>query len=177
VQKISEIGKLIRQIAQNAGMNPGIYKMIDCDDKVIYIGKARHLKKRLLSYTKLEKLHNRTKVMISNIATIEYIVVNSEIEALLLENNLIKQLKPPFNILLKDDKTFPCIVIDVRHSFPRIFKCRTSKTNNLNFFGIATMRFPDNCSNEAYELCFELIPGNKEYYKLTDSGYEQIEED
>ncbi|MDR2666741.1 MAG: excinuclease ABC subunit UvrC [Holosporales bacterium] len=135
MQKASDIMKLIMQVAQNAGMNPGIYKMLNCDGKVVYVGKAKHLKKRLLSYTKPEKLHNRTRVMISNIATIEYIVVNSETEALLLENNLIKQLKPTFNILLKDDKTFPCIVIDTKHNFPRLFKCRTSKTNNLNFFG------------------------------------------
>jgi excinuclease ABC subunit C len=135
VQKISEIVKLIKKVARSAGMNPGIYKMINHENNVIYIGKAKHLKKRLFSYTKLEKLHNRTKVMISNIANVEYIVTNSEIEALLLENNLIKQLKPAFNILLKDDKTFPYIVVDTSHNFPRIFKCRTLKPSGSNFFG------------------------------------------
>jgi excinuclease ABC subunit C len=122
-------------VANEAGMNPGIYKMIDVHGKVIYVGKAKHLKNRLMSYTRIEKMQNRIRMMISNIHDIEIIVVKTEIEALLLESNLIKQLRPFYNILLKDDKTFPYIVIDKTHGFPRIFKYRTLKARGSNFFG------------------------------------------
>ena len=109
--------------------------MINSEGKVIYVGKAKYLKNRLISYTHFDQLANRTKMMISNISSIEFIIVNSEIESLLLENNLIKQFRPFYNVLLKDDKTFPYIVIDNSHDFPRIFKYRTLKPKGKNFFG------------------------------------------
>ncbi len=109
--------------------------MINRDGKVIYVGKAKHLKNRLLSYTQVSKLSNRIKMMVSNIERVEFTIVNSEIEALLLENNLIKELKPFYNVLLKDDKTFPYIVIDDKHEFPRISKFRTKHPKLKNFFG------------------------------------------
>ncbi|MDR0630644.1 MAG: excinuclease ABC subunit UvrC, partial [Holosporales bacterium] len=116
-------------------MNAGIYKMIDINQNVIYVGKAKHLKNRLLSYTHIEKLSNKTKMMLSKVIDIEITIVQTEIEALLLESNLIKQLKPFYNILLKDDKTFPYIMIDRSSDFPRIFKYRTIKASGPNFFG------------------------------------------
>ncbi|MDR0744391.1 MAG: excinuclease ABC subunit UvrC [Holosporales bacterium] len=134
-QKFIYAVTIIQDAAQNAGLNPGIYKMIDKKHKVIYVGKAKHLKNRLLSYIHIEKLANRLKMMVSNIAKIEFTITNSEIEAFILENNLIKQLKPFYNILLKDDKTFPYIVIDETSDYPRIFKYRTIKTMGNNFFG------------------------------------------
>lgn len=109
--------------------------MINSEGVVIYVGKAKYLKNRLISYSHFEQLANRTKMMVSNISSIEFIIVNSEIESLLLENNLIKELKPFYNVLLKDDKTFPYIVIDNSHDFPRIFKYRTLKPKGKNFFG------------------------------------------
>lgn len=126
---------IIKEAANNADLNPGVYKMINADSKVIYVGKAKHLKNRLMSYTRFDQMPNRLKMMVSNIARIEFIVVKSELEALLLENNLIKQLKPFYNILLKDDKTFPYLVIDTNHDFPRVYKYRTLKAKGPNFYG------------------------------------------
>lgn len=135
MQKLDEIIKTIKSTANDAGMKPGVYKMIDCKDTVIYVGKAKHLKNRLNSYTRFDQLSNRTKMMVSNINRIEFIIVNSEVEALLLESNLIKELKPFYNVLLKDDKTFPYIVLSMEHDFPRVFKYRTLKPKGKNFFG------------------------------------------
>ncbi len=135
MKAFEEIAKIIKTAANDAGMRPGVYKMIDEKGKVIYVGKAKHLKNRLISYTHFEQLATRTKMMVSNIASVEFIVVNSEIESLLLENNLIKTLKPFYNVLLKDDKTFPYIVIDDSHEFPRIYKYRTLKPKGKNFYG------------------------------------------
>lgn len=114
---------------------PGVYKMIDESMKVIYVGKAKSLKKRLLSYTRTTNMNNRLKMMISLIHKIEYIKTMTEIEALILESNLIKEFKPFFNILLKDDKSYPYIVIDEQSDFPRIFKYRTNKPKGKNFHG------------------------------------------
>lgn len=135
LEKLSEITKTIKSAANDAGMNPGVYKMINSKGTIIYVGKAKHLKNRLISYSRFEQLPNRTKMMVSNIHKIEFIVVNSELEALLLESNLIKQFKPFYNVLLKDDKTFPYIVLDMNHDFPRVFKYRTLKPKGKNFFG------------------------------------------
>ena len=125
----------IREAANNSGGRPGIYKMINRDGKVIYIGKAKHLKNRLISYTRTDAMPNRLRMMVSNVASVEITITKTEIEALLLENNLIKELKPFYNILLKDDKTFPYIVIDYSHQFPRVYKYRTLKSRGDNFFG------------------------------------------
>ena len=125
----------IKEAAISAGLNPGIYKMIDKNEKIIYVGKAKYLKNRLMSYTRIDNMPHRLKMMISNINKVEVIITKNEIEALLLENNLIKQIKPFYNILLKDDKTFPYIVIDGAHDFPRIFKYRTTKARGENFYG------------------------------------------
>jgi len=135
LEKINEIIKTIKSAANDAGINPGVYKMINSQGVVIYVGKAKHLKNRLISYSRFNQLPNRTKMMVSNIHKIEFTLVNSELEALLLESNLIKQFKPFYNVLLKDDKTFPYIVLNMDHDFPRIFKYRTLKPKGKNFFG------------------------------------------
>ena len=135
MKKPEDISELIKSVANEAGMSPGVYKMLNEAGTIIYIGKAKHLKNRLNSYARFEQLSNRTKMMVSNIDSIEYIVVNSDVEALLLENNLIKKFQPFYNILLKDDKTFPYIVIDDKHEFPRIFKYRTLQPKERIFFG------------------------------------------
>ncbi|MDR3031144.1 MAG: excinuclease ABC subunit UvrC [Holosporales bacterium] len=134
-QKFAEIVDIIRNAAENAGLMPGVYKMINKKSTVIYVGKAKYLKNRLISYTRTEKMPNRLKMMVSNVFKVETIITNSEVEAFILENNLIKQLKPFYNILLKDDKTFPYIVIGETTNFSRIFKYRTTKRPGNNFFG------------------------------------------
>lgn len=133
-QRFQDAIKIIRSAAEDAGLNPGVYKMINEKGKIIYIGKAKHLKNRLISYSRIEKMPIRLKMMVSNIFKIEFIVTNSEVEAFLLEDSLIKQVKPFYNILLKDDKTFPYIVVGTG-DFPRVFKHRTKSQPSENFFG------------------------------------------
>jgi excinuclease ABC subunit C len=109
--------------------------MLDSNGNTIYIGKAKNLRNRLLSYTNPNGLSNRIKMMVSNVRDVDVVMVNSEMEAFLLESNLIKKIKPFYNILLKDDKTFPYIVIDSSHKFPKLFKYRTLKPKSNDFFG------------------------------------------
>lgn len=114
---------------------PGVYRFYNSDDVVIYVGKAKNLKKRVSSYF-LAKNASERKVMalVKNIERIEHIVVQSESDALLLENNMIKSLQPKYNILLKDDKTYPWIVIR-SESFARIMPTRTVEKNGSKYFG------------------------------------------
>ncbi|MDH5608052.1 MAG: excinuclease ABC subunit UvrC [Cyclobacteriaceae bacterium] len=114
---------------------PGVYKFFKQDGKIIYVGKAKSLKKRVSSYFQKSTQHNRkTLRLIGEIAFIEITLVNSEFDALLLENNLIKENQPKYNILLKDDKTFPSIVI-TNEPFPRIFSTRNRQLNTGEYFG------------------------------------------
>ena len=102
---------------------PGCYQYLNDEGTIIYVGKAKNLKRRVSSYFNKEQQTMKTRLLVSKIADIKYIVVNSETDALLLENNLIKKHKPRYNVLLKDDKTYPSICI-TREYFPRIFKTR-----------------------------------------------------
>ena len=103
--------------------SPGVYQYYDKDEKILYVGKAKNLKKRVTSY--FNKVHDnaKTNVLVKKIVTIKHIVVATETDALLLENNLIKKLQPRYNILLKDDKSYPWICIK-SEKFPRIFPTR-----------------------------------------------------
>ncbi len=113
----------------------GIYKMLDSSGKIIYIGKAKNLKNRVSSYTS-NQLMPRTSFMVSQIYNVEWLITKDEQDALLLESDLVKHFKPKYNILLKDDKTFPFIKIDTDHRYPRIFKIRSKQvTPNSNTFG------------------------------------------
>ncbi|MEQ8809343.1 MAG: GIY-YIG nuclease family protein, partial [Imperialibacter sp.] len=104
--------------------NPGVYRFKNKHGKLIYVGKAKDLKKRVASYfNRSNQLSRKTIKMVSEVAEIEFTIVNSEFDALLLENNLIKENQPKYNILLKDDKTFPYIVI-LKEQFPRIISTR-----------------------------------------------------
>ncbi len=115
--------------------NPGIYKYYDSDGKLLYIGKAKNLKKRVSSYFNKNHYENRkTAVMVKQIAQIEYTVVETETDALLLENALIKQHQPKFNINLKDDKTYPFIVIK-NEPFPRVFYTRQHIKDGSEYYG------------------------------------------
>ena len=127
--------KIIKNAAQSAGNYPGVYKMIDEFKAVIYVGKAKNLHNRLLSYTRIQNMPNRTKMMISKIKNIEFIITASEKEALILESNLIKQMRPYFNVLMRDDKTYPYIFIDESSNFPRITSKRTTSITVKNLFG------------------------------------------
>ena len=97
----------LKGIVSNLPEKPGIYQYLNAEGTIIYVGKAKNLKRRVYSYFSKEHQSGKTRVLVSKIADIRYIVVNSEEDALLLENNLIKKYKPRYNVLLKDDKTYP----------------------------------------------------------------------
>ncbi|MBQ22045.1 MAG: excinuclease ABC subunit C [Flavobacteriales bacterium] len=127
------ISKLELQI-KTLPENPGIYKFYNSEDIIIYIGKAINLKKRVNSYFNKNHTHFRTKLLVKQIVKVENIVVETEMDALLLENNLIKKFKPKFNVLLKDDKTYPWICIQ-KKPIPKIFYTRKIEKNKGEYFG------------------------------------------
>ncbi len=114
---------------------PGVYRMIGIKKNVLYVGKAKNLKKRLLSYTRPNGNNNRITKMISLIKDVEITITETEMDALLLELNLIKEKKPRYNIMLRDDKTFPYIFISKEHDFPRLEKHRGSRTKPGYYYG------------------------------------------
>lgn len=114
---------------------PGVYRMFGADEEVLYVGKARSLKKRVTSYTRLIGHTNRIARMISNTTAMEFVVTESETEALLLEANLIKQLRPRYNVQLRDDKSFPYILIARDHDVPQILKHRGARARKGDYFG------------------------------------------
>ena len=113
---------------------PGVYQFFNKDDKIIYIGKAKNLKKRVSSYFQKNVGSRKTKNLVKNIHDIKHIVVSSESDALLLENSLIKKFQPKYNILLRDDKTYPWIVIK-KESFPRVLTTRRVEKDGSEYFG------------------------------------------
>ncbi|MEM7493457.1 MAG: excinuclease ABC subunit UvrC, partial [Pseudomonadota bacterium] len=114
---------------------PGVYRMFAEDDTVLYVGKAKNLKNRVSSYTRIGGQTQRIAAMIMSTARMEFVVTESETEALLLEASLIKSLKPRFNILLRDDKSFPYILIRRDHDAPQVLKYRGSKQDRGDYFG------------------------------------------
>ncbi|MET4732170.1 excinuclease ABC subunit C [Thalassospira sp. MBR-102] len=113
----------------------GVYRMIDDKDRVLYVGKAKNLKKRVVAYTRLMQLPIRIARMVAQTVQMEIITTHTEAEALLLESNLIKKLKPRYNILLRDDKSFPYILITEDHDYPRIVKHRGARAKDGSCFG------------------------------------------
>lgn len=114
---------------------PGCYQYFDKNGVIIYVGKAKNLKKRVTSYFQKEHINsNKTRVLVKHIYDIKYIVVDSEEDALLLENNLIKQYRPRYNVMLKDDKTYPFIVVKNEY-FPRVYQTRNVVKDGSNYFG------------------------------------------
>ncbi len=114
---------------------PGVYRMLDRRGEVLYVGKAKSLKKRVTSYTQVNKLPRRLQRMVAETTALEVVATNSEVEALLLESNLIKRFMPRYNVLLRDDKSFPYILIGSDHDFPRIRKHRGSQNEPGSYYG------------------------------------------
>jgi len=114
--------------------DPGVYQYYDKDDKILYVGKAKNLKKRVASYFNKNHEYGKTKVLVKKIASIKHIVVETETDALLLENNLIKKYQPRYNVLLKDDKSYPWICIK-NERFPRVFQTRRMIKDGSEYFG------------------------------------------
>ena len=128
---ISESIELQLKTLPNA---PGVYQYFDNDNKIIYVGKAKDLKKRVTSYFTKTQENGKTRVLVKKIVDIKHIVVNTETDALLLENNLIKKHKPRYNVLLKDDKSYPWICIK-KERFPRVFMTRNVIKDGSEYFG------------------------------------------
>lgn len=124
----------IRPIVQNLPEKPGCYQYLDEKGTVIYVGKAKNLKRRVSSYFLRDGQTPKTKILVSHIWDLKYLVVETEWDALLLENNLIKRYKPRYNILLKDDKTYPSICI-TKEEFPRVFKVRNTSAKGAEYYG------------------------------------------
>ncbi len=126
---------VIARYAKTAPAGPGVYRMLDAGGEVLYVGKARHLKKRVQSYARAGNHTNRIVRMIADTACMEFVTTATEIEALLLEANLIKRLQPRFNVVLRDDKSFPFILIARDHNFPQIMKHRGARSRKGDYFG------------------------------------------
>lgn len=124
----------LKGIVQNLPDSPGIYQYLNAEGTIIYVGKAKNLRRRVSSYFNRDHPNGKTRLLVSKIADIRYIVVKTEEDALLLENNLIKKYKPRYNVMLKDDKTYPSICVSNEY-FPRIFKTRKVIRNGSSYYG------------------------------------------
>ena len=161
---------------------PGVYQYFDAENRVIYVGKAKNLKKRVGSYFTKQHLNSRTRMLVKNIIKVEHIVVASEMDALLLENNLIKKYQPKYNVMLKDDKSYPWICVK-KEPFPRVFPTRKIIRDGSEYFGpytsMKTVRtlldlikgiyplrtcnydlHPSKIAADKYKLCLEYHLGN-----------------
>ncbi len=174
--------------------SPGVYQYYDKEDKILYVGKAKNLKKRVSSY--FNKIHDtaKTNVLVKKIVTIKHIVVPTETDALLLENNLIKKLQPRYNVLLRDDKSYPWLCIK-KEPFPRVFSTRRMVKDGSEYFGpytsfktvstildlikelypLRTCNYDlnqNNIKNHKFKVCLEYHIGN---CKGPCEGYESVE--
>ncbi len=127
--------EVIRAYVKHLPLTPGVYRMLSESGDVLYVGKAKALKRRVVNYTRPEKLPIRLQRMIALTRTMEFVQTHTEAEALLLESNLIKTLKPRFNVLLRDDKSFPYILMTADHDFPQVVKHRGVKNRKGQYFG------------------------------------------
>ncbi len=145
----------LKSLIQSAPKKPGVYQYFDSEGVVIYVGKAKSLKNRVTSYFNKDKHESgKTRVLVKKIADIKYIIVETELDALLLENNLIKKYQPRYNVLLKDDKTFPWICIK-NERFPRVFPTRTKVKDGSEYYGpYASVKM----MNTVLELIRKLYP-------------------
>lgn len=125
----------LKRIVKTLPNQPGVYRMVSKEGIVLYVGKAKNIVKRVTSYTQINRLNTRILHMVNQVYHVEIITTETESEALLLENNLIKSYKPPYNVLLRDDKSFPYILLTINHLFPQILKHRGNKTIKGSYFG------------------------------------------
>jgi excinuclease ABC subunit C len=135
---------------------PGVYRMLDPAGKALYVGKARSLKKRVAAYTRPARLPERLRRMVSLTASLEIITTHTEAEALLLESNLIKKLEPKFNIVLRDDKSYPWLMLTGGHAFPRIAKHRGAMKPDAQYFGPYASAWAVNQAMTALQRAFLL---------------------
>ena len=152
-----EIERLVKlkNIVSNIPLNPGIYMMKNIDNKIIYVGKAKSLRKRVRQYFSKSPKTIRIQKMVSQIENIEYIVTNNELEALVLECNYIKENMPKYNVMLKDDKSYPYIKITIKEKYPRIYITRRKLDDKNLYFGPYT---DVSAARNAVETIKEIFP-------------------
>jgi len=156
----------LKDIIKTLPNKPGVYQYYNTEGKILYVGKAKNLKKRVTSYFTKNHDNGKTAILVKQIADIKTIVVGSEIEALLLENNLIKKYQPKYNVLLKDDKTYPWICIK-NERFPRVFSTRNIVKDGSDYFGpYASVKM----MNTILELIRELYPLRNCTYNLSEEN-------
>ena len=125
----------IRNVLKTLPARPGVYRMQDARGDVLYVGKARALKNRVTNYTQVDRLPKRLQRMVSQTRSMTIVTTNNEAEALLLEAQLIKRFRPAYNVLLRDDKSFPFILLRADHDFPRVQKHRGARRAKGNYYG------------------------------------------
>ncbi len=158
----------IRDTVKVLGPSPGVYRMLDAKGDVLYVGKARSLKARVANYAQVKGLSNRLKRMVSQCRTMEIVTTNSEAEALLLEAQLIKRFRPPFNVLLRDDKSFPFILLRADHDFPRIQKHRGARRMKGNYYGPFASAGSVNTTINALQKLFLLRSCTDSFFRNRD---------
>ena len=127
--------EILRENVKLAPETPGVYRMLNENNEVLYVGKAKNIKKRIVAYTRIEQLTARLQRMVAEVRKMEFIIVENENRALIVENELIKKLHPKYNILLKDDKTYPHLILDLQDDFPALRKFRGRRSGNYRYFG------------------------------------------
>lgn len=147
---------------------PGVYRMLDARGDVLYVGKARSLKARVANYTQVNGLSGRLQRMVSQCRSMEIVTTNSEAEALLLEAQLIKRFRPPFNVLLRDDKSFPFILLRADHAFPRIHKHRGARKAKGNYYGPFASAGSVNTTLNALQKLFLLRSCTDSFFERRD---------
>lgn len=164
----AELQTYLKGIVNNLPETPGCYQYLDDSGTIIYVGKAKNLKRRVSSYFNKEQQTRKTRLLVTHIRDIRYVVVKTEADALLLENNLIKRYKPHYNVLLKDDKTYPSIAITTEY-LPRIFKTRQRGKRGAIYFGpyshVPTL-------HALLDLCRELYQPRPCHTPMTREGVE-----
>ncbi len=169
MQHNGELESYLKGIVLNLPETPGCYQYLNDEGTIIYVGKAKNLKRRVSSYFNKEQQSRKTRLLVQHIRDIRYVVVPTEEDALLLENNLIKRYKPHYNVLLKDDKTYPSIAVSTEY-LPRIFKTRQRGKRGANYFGpyshVPTM-------NALLELCQKLYQPRPCHTAMTREGVMQ----
>ena len=158
----------IREVVKTLKPKPGVYRMLDTRGDVLYVGKARSLKARVANYTQLKGLTNRLVRMISQTRSMEIVTTNSEAEALLLEAQFIKRFRPPYNVLLRDDKSFPFILLREGHDFPRIMKHRGARKYKGQYYGPFASAGSVNTTINALQKLFLLRSCTDSFFERRD---------
>ena len=158
----------IREVVRTLKPKPGVYRMQDARGDVLYVGKARALKNRVANYTQVDRLPLRLKRMVSQTRSMTIVTTNSEAEALLLEAQLIKRYRPAYNVLLRDDKSFPFILLRADHQFPRITKHRGARRAKGNYYGPFASAGSVNTTINALQKLFLLRSCSDSYFSRRD---------